>query len=126
MPGNSSHELAATIKQPEAGTKEDCGEAEFKQHAKEISEPHEQIIDCKIDNILHAAKISRTGEVHITRANAMISKTNAEALKLRREANSDKRDGINKCLEQLETSQLTRSYVVKETETLLMVGSKAN
>lgn len=62
---------------------EDPCEAEFKQHARDIVELHQQIMDYKVDNILHAAKISRTGEMHINKAKAMASNANAETITIR-------------------------------------------
>ena len=71
----------------------EAGEAKIKQHARELVELHEQIIDYKIDNILHVAKICMIGDIHINKSKAIVSKATAEAIKLRREANSNNKDG---------------------------------
>lgn len=97
---------------------------EFKHHAREIVEFHGQVFDCKIDNISHAVKISMTGEMHISRAYMMLSKAKAEALRLRREANSSKKDGMEKMSRRLEMRQQTHYYAPKGIETLQMVGRR--
>ena len=85
-----------TAMQRNLGTPTSTIDYEFKQHAIEVAELHGEVIDVKVDNIMHAGKIHRTGELHISRAKAMLCKVKAEELKLTREANANNQDGIKK------------------------------
>ena len=55
---------------------------------------HQDMLERKVDNIIHAAKITRMGEMHILKAKAMIGKLKSEITKVRRAANSSKIDGV--------------------------------
>ena len=68
--------------------------------------------------------MSRAGEMHISRAKIMISKAKAEALRLRREANSNKNDGIKKMSRAIEDEPANPLLCVKGIETQHMVGRK--
>ena len=69
---------------------------EANQHRNEILEMYNTIQGIKVDNIIHSAKIQRTGELHATRAKLLQSKIKVEATKIKSEANSDKKQGIKK------------------------------
>ena len=64
--------------------------AGVKQYASEIAELHQQILECKVDRILRAAKTGRAGERHIQRAKAMATKARAEVTQTKRQMNSNK------------------------------------
>ena len=52
--------------------------AEVHQHAVEIQEIHLQRRECKVHNIMRAAKIQRLGEHHVQRAKVVTGKAKAE------------------------------------------------
>lgn len=60
----------------------------------EIQEHLIQISECKIDNIMHVAKVQRLGEQHIQTAKHLASKAKAEVMRAKRGVNSSKKDGI--------------------------------
>ena len=91
--GNEKDERQTTSTGKADGAAE-AQNAEVHQHAVETQEILEQIRECKIDNIMHAAKIQRLGEQHVLRAKSVASKARAEVMQVKRGINSSKNDGI--------------------------------
>ena len=50
----------------------------------------------EIDNMVHVAKISKTGELHFSRAKIVLGKVRAEALKQQKRSRPNTKDGIEK------------------------------
>ena len=63
-------------KEVEACSKEEAEKhvEEVQQYATEFSELVEQVNTCSLDNVVHAAKLKRLGDMHEARAKAMRSK----------------------------------------------------
>ena len=49
---------------------------EVQMHATEFKEMHEEAKKCDFNNLIRSAKIKRLGELHISRAQSLVSKAN--------------------------------------------------
>ena len=91
--------MNARRKKGKAKTKEEiAGEAsnkvdEVQKYGAEVKEILEQIGTCDLENVIHAAKIARYGEVHTRMAQSYIARAKGEVEKAKRENNSKGTDG---------------------------------
>ena len=66
----------------------------LQQHYAEMHELFETINHLKVDNIMHAAALQRTADVHAKRAKEQLNKAKAEAAKLKSKKQSDPKEGL--------------------------------
>ena len=72
------------------------------QHCQETIEMFEQNQHIKVDNVMHAVKIRRTGNSHADRAKTTRSKVKVEAIRINRETKFKKTNDIKqitRCIE---------------------------
>jgi len=67
---------------------------EVKQHAVEMKEMLERARECSIENVIHAAKVRRIGDMHIDRAKCIRAKLQGEVQRIKRSRNSCKCQGV--------------------------------
>ena len=67
---------------------------EIQQHATEMKEMLDLIQECDIDNVIHAAKARRIGDMHIEKAKCIRSKLQGEVQKIKMLRNSCRRHGV--------------------------------
>ena len=67
--------------------------AEIQKEAQEFDHLKSEFDKCNLDNVIHAAKIVRLGEMHIKKAAEVSKKMNAERARNCRETNSSKAKG---------------------------------
>ena len=73
-------------KQPEADASQTIEKhiAEVQQHAIEAHEMLQEMQQCDLGNVIHAAKITRLGEAHIRRAKGIRGKLKDEIAKIKK------------------------------------------
>ena len=83
-------------KKEEACSKEDAGKHvnEVQQLATECTKIMEQVHECSLDNIIHAAKLKRLGDMHEARAKSIRDKLRGEVQKTRRHNNNCGKHGV--------------------------------
>ena len=62
--------------------------------AIEIKEMLQQVIGCDITNVVHTARLTRLGELHISKAKSFNAKLKVEVQKAKRRANDCKIKGV--------------------------------
>ena len=83
-------------KEGEACSKEEAEThvEEVQQYATEFTEILDQVHTCSLDNVIHAAKLKRLGDMHEARAKAIRMKLRGEVQKARRHKNCCSKHGV--------------------------------
>ena len=66
------------------------------EYCQDFLEMFKNVQHITVDNIMNASRIRRTGELHIDTAKQLGARIRTEAIKINKETNSNKKNGINK------------------------------